>query len=142
VGDQALPGGGFGRAHLAVSRYAIDALLRPPVELWSAWVAIAVAGIAMVAPAALMMPATIADALSVSLLLFAGWRCSQAFRVLRYQRRLSRMPRYRLKIARIPCSRSQLFLGRGFQWTQQHTQRLRDTYRPEVQRYVRPGLVY
>src|SRR5690606_34134966 len=27
----ALPGGRLGRAHLAMSRYAIDALLRPPV---------------------------------------------------------------------------------------------------------------
>ncbi|HBX73017.1 MAG TPA: conjugative coupling factor TraD, PFGI-1 class, partial [Halieaceae bacterium] len=35
-----------------------------------------------------------------------------------------------------------LFLGRGFRWTQRHTQRLRDTLRPEVQHYVQPGALY
>jgi conjugative coupling factor TraD (TOL family) len=39
-------------------------------------------------------------------------------------------------------SRRKLFLGRGFRWTQKHTQRLRDTIRPEVQRYVQPGPLY
>ncbi|MFC1361836.1 MAG: type IV conjugative transfer system coupling protein TraD, partial [gamma proteobacterium symbiont of Clathrolucina costata] len=41
-----------------------------------------------------------------------------------------------------PLSRRKLFLGRGFRWTQKHTQRLRDTIRPEVQRYVQPGTLY
>ena len=125
-----------------MSRYAIDALLRPPVELWSVVVAVAVAGCAAAAPGALTMPPTIARSVSGLLLVFAGWRLMQAARVLRYQRRLRRMPRYRLKSRRIPCSRKHLFLGRGFQWTQQHTQRLRDTYRPEVQSYVRPGILH
>jgi hypothetical protein len=39
-------------------------------------------------------------------------------------------------------SRHKLFLGRGFRWTQRHTQRLRDTLRPEVQHYVQPGPCY
>jgi conjugative coupling factor TraD (TOL family) len=125
-----------------MNRYAIDALLRPPVELWSVLVALAVAGMAAAAPWAFMMPPPIAQTVSISLLGFAGWRTRQAWRVLRYQRRLKRMPSYRLAVHRVPCSRQKLFLGRGFQWTQQHTQRLRDTYRPEVQRYVRPGRCY
>ena len=125
-----------------MSRYAIDALLRPPVELWSVLVALAVAGMATAAPWAFMMPPTIAQTVSISLLGFAAWRSGQAWRVLRYQRRLKRMPGYRLVVHRVPFSRQKLFLGRGFQWTQQHTQRLRDTYRPEVQRYVRPGRCY
>jgi conjugative coupling factor TraD (TOL family) len=122
-----------------MNRYAIDALLRPPVELWSVLVALAVAVIASAAPWALMMPPGIAYATSFPLLGFAAWRTRQACRVLRYQRRLKRMPGYRLSVHRVPFSRQKLFLGRGFEWTQQHTQRLRDTYRPEVQRYVRPG---
>lgn len=125
-----------------MSRYAIDALLRPPAELWSVVVAVAVAGCAAAAPGALMMPPSIARSVSGLLLVCAGWRLTRAVRVLRYQRRLKRMPRYRLKSRRIPCSGKHLFLGRGFLWTQQHTQRLRDTYRPEVQRYVRPGILH
>ncbi len=125
-----------------MTRYAIDALLRPPVELWSVLAALAIAVIAAAAPWALMMPSGIAYATSFSLLGFAAWRTRQACRVLGYQRRLKRMPSYRLAVRRVPFSRQKLFLGRGFEWTQQHTQRLRDTYRPEVQRYVRPGQCY
>ncbi len=125
-----------------MNRYAIDALLRPPVELWSVLVALAVAAMAAVAPWAFMMPPSIAQTVSILLLGFAAWRARQAWRVLRYQRRLKRLPGYRLAVHRVPCSRQKLFMGRGFQWTQQHTQRLRDTYRPEVQRYVRPGRCY
>jgi conjugative coupling factor TraD (TOL family) len=125
-----------------MNRYAIDALLRPPVELWSVMVALAVAMVAAAAPWALMMPPGIAHAVTFSLLGFAAWRTRQAWRVLRYQRRLKRMPGYRLAVHRVPFSRQKLFLGRGFEWTQQHTQRLRDTYRPEVQHYVRPGRWY
>ena len=76
------------------------------------------------------------------MLLFALVRGRQAWRVLRYQRRLKYLPPYRLKHDRLPLSHRKLFLGRGFAWSQQHTQRLRDTLRPEVQRYLQPGPVH
>ena len=69
-------------------------------------------------------------------------RGRQAWRVLRYQRNMRRLPVYQMRSRQIPLSRRKLFLGRGFRWTQQHTQRLRDTLRPEVQRYVQPGALY
>jgi len=125
-----------------VSRYAIDALLRPPIELWSALVALAAALIAVAAPWALMLPGGIAHGVGLLLLVFAIIRARQAFRVIRYQRRLKQLPRYHLHCDRIPMSHHKLFLGRGFLWTQQHTQRLRDTLRPEVQHYVRPRRLY
>ena len=125
-----------------MSRYAIDALLRPPIELWSALVALTAALIAAAAPWALMLPGEIALGVSLLLLVFAIVRARQAFRVIRYQRRLKQLPRYRLHRNRIPLSHHKLFLGRGFLWTQQHTQRLRDTLRPEVQHYVRPRRLY
>ena len=65
-----------------MSRYAIDALLRPPVELWSVLVALAAAVIAAAAPWALMMPAAVACGVSLSLFLFAGFRARQALRVI------------------------------------------------------------
>ena len=79
---------------------------------------------------------------SACLLLFAVFRAQQALRVIRYQRRLRKLPRYRLHLKKVPLSHHKLFLGRGFLWTQQHTQRLRDTLRPEVQHYVQPGKAY
>ena len=125
-----------------MSRYAIDALLRPPVELWSVLAALAGAVIAATAPWALMLPVGVGYGVCLCLMLFAGLRARQAWRVIRYQRRLKKLPCYRLNVNKIPLSNHKLFLGRGFLWTQQHTQRLRDTLRPEVLHYVQPHRLY
>jgi conjugative coupling factor TraD (TOL family) len=125
-----------------VSAHPIEALLRPPVELWSTLVAFATAGIAILAPWALMMPPGVAYGAGAVLGLIGLIRGRQAWRVLRYQRNMRRLPNYKVRSRKIPLSRRKLFLGRGFRWTQKHTQRLRDTIRPEVQRYVQPGTLY
>ncbi len=125
-----------------MSRHAIDTLLRPPIELWSALVAILSAGIAAVAPWTLLLPKQLGIGFAIGLLLFAAVRTRQALRVLRYQRGLKSLPSYRLARQRVPVSDHKLFLGRGFPWTQRHTQRLRDTLRPEVQHYIQPGRIY
>ena len=125
-----------------MSAHPIEALLRPPVELWSTLVAFATAGIAILAPWALMMPPGVAYGAGAVLGLIGLIRGRQAWRVLRYQRNMRRLPIYKVRSRKIPLSRRKLFLGRGFRWTQKHTQRLRDTIRPEVQRYVQPGSLY
>ena len=55
-----------------MSRYVIDALLRPPVELWSVLVALAAAVIAATAPWALMLPAAVGYSVSACLFVFAA----------------------------------------------------------------------
>ena len=125
-----------------MSTHPIEALLRPPVELWSTVAAFATATIAILAPWALMMPPGVAYAAGAALTVLGWVRGRQAWRVLRYQRNMRRLPTYKLRSKKIPLSRRKLFLGRGFRWTQKHTQRLRDTIRPEVQHYVQPGALY
>ena len=125
-----------------MSVHPIEALLRPPVELWSTLVAFATAIIAVLAPWALMMPPGVAYSAGAMLMLIGMIRARQAWKVLRYQRNMRRLPTYRLRADKIPLSRHKLFLGKGFRWTQQHTQRLRDTLRPEVRSYVQPGYLY
>ena len=125
-----------------MSRHPVEALLRPPVELWSSVVALATAGIAVLAPWALMMPPGVAYGAAGALALLGLVRWRQAWRVLTYQRNLRRLPTYRLHADQVPVSRRKLFLGRGFRWTQMHTQRLRDTIRPEVQQYIQPRPLY
>lgn len=120
----------------------MEALLRPPVELWSTCTAFAAGTLAWLAPWALMMPLGIAMATSLTFFGFGLWRGRQAWRVLRYQHHMKRLPDYHVRANQIPVSRHKLFLGKGFRWTQQHTQRLRDTLKPEVQRYVQPGTLY
>ena len=125
-----------------MSPHPIEALLRPPIELWSMSVAFAAGVIALLAPWALMMPPGLAYLASALLFLFGSLRAKQAWRVWRYQRNMRRLPDYRLRADRIPVSQHKLFLGKGFRWSQQHTQRLRDTLGPDVRRYVQPGALY
>ena len=50
-----------------MSPHPVEALLRPPVELWSALVAVATGTMAILAPWALMMPPGVANAAAVAL---------------------------------------------------------------------------
>jgi len=125
-----------------MSSHPMEGLLRPPVELWSTATALAAGTLSWLAPWALMMPPGIAWATGSIFFGFGLWRGRQAWRVLRYQHHMKRLPSYTVRADQIPVSRHKLFLGRGFRWTQRHTQRLRDTLKPEVQRYVQPGRLY
>ena len=125
-----------------MSKHPIEALLRPPVELWSTLASFATAAIAILAPWSLMMPPGVAYGAGALLILMGLVRGRQALRVLRYQRNMRRLPTYEIRSDKIPLSRRKLFLGRGFRWTQKHTQRLRDTIRSEVQHYVQPRALY
>lgn len=125
-----------------MNRHAIDALLRPPIELWSALIALLSAIIAAIAPWVLMLPPQLGAGFAMALLIFALIRARQAARALIYQRRLKYLSPYHIRRQHVPVSDHKLFLGRGFVWTQRHTQRLRDTLRPEVQHYVQPGRLY
>lgn len=124
------------------ARYPVEALLRPPVEFYSAGVAAMAATIAVTAPWALMMTPGIAWAAGALLATLAAWRARQGWRIVRYHRNLKQLPTFTMRSDAIPVSRRKLYLGRGFRWRQKHAQRLRDTIRPEVQHYVEPGPLY
>ncbi|WP_045225116.1 type IV conjugative transfer system coupling protein TraD [Methyloterricola oryzae] len=125
-----------------MSLHPIEALLRPPVELWSALTAGAAVGVVALEPDALMMPTDLARAAAAALGFLTWLRASQGYRIVRYQRNLKRLSLYRLKAGEIPVSRNKLFLGKGFRWTQRHTQRLKDTQKPMGRPYVEPGAWY
>ncbi|MDO8828243.1 type IV conjugative transfer system coupling protein TraD [Methylophaga sp.] len=124
------------------SHYPVEALLRPPVELWSAACAFSCALIAGLAPWAMMMTPSVAYATAVLLTLFGLSRTRDAWRVLRYQRNMRKLPRYEITANAIPVSHQRLFLGKGFLWQQQHSQRLRDTLNPRVRHYIEPSVLY
>ncbi|MEH0834864.1 type IV conjugative transfer system coupling protein TraD [Pectobacterium cacticida] len=124
------------------NRYVIEALLRPAVELNTAVVS------GMAAYVCVQAPWAVALAPSVSYVTAAGFaalvvtRTHQGMKIIRYRRNLRRLPRYVMSTKQIPVSHRRLFLGRGFRWTQKHTQRLQDTLRPEVARYLQPNRFY
>ncbi len=125
-----------------MSEHPIEALLRPPVELWSAFTSACVAAICVGAPHQLLMSTRLGQAVGAAFALFALYRARQGLAVIAYQRNLRRLKTYTLDAGQVPVSRKKLFLGMGFRWSQIHTQRLRDTERPWAKRYVEPGRLY
>lgn len=127
---------------MSASDHAVEALLRPAVELWSAAVALFCSVIAFTQPWALMMPQSIGTVTGTALLLFATVRARAGVKVLKYQRSMRRLPLFYMKSNEIPVSNRKLYLGLGFRWEQKHTQRLRDTWRPELQPFVDQSKIY
>lgn len=121
-----------------VRAHAVESLLRPAVELHSVAVAALSAALCTMAPWAFALNPVLGRSAAAGFLLLAGLRLWQAWEVLRFRRHIRRLPRYVLGSRDIPVSRERLFIGRGFRWEPHHTQRLLETYRPELRRYVEP----
>ncbi|MCQ9422327.1 type IV conjugative transfer system coupling protein TraD [Pseudomonas sp. LJDD11] len=118
--------------------HVIEALLRPPVELYTVCVCAIGAWLAVFAPWALALSPLFGLAAALFFLGFGWVRLRQAMRVIRYRRNIRRLPRYVMTSKNVPVSNQRLFIGQGFRWEQRHTQRLMQTYRPEFRCYVEP----
>lgn len=119
--------------------HPVEALLRPPVELWTAACCGCAAVLAALGPELWMLAPSVAMTMSVLLGLLAAFWAHLGARVLRYQWRLRSLPRWSLAAEQIPVSETSLFLGRGFAWSERHTQRLHDTRRTRFRRFVEAG---
>ncbi|EOY6343188.1 MULTISPECIES: type IV conjugative transfer system coupling protein TraD [Enterobacter] len=124
------------------NRYVIEALLRPAVELNTAAVSGMAAYVCVQAPWAVALAPSVSYVTAAGFAALAVTRTHQGMKIIRYRRNLRRLPRYVMSTKQIPVSHRRLFLGRGFRWTQKHTQRLQDTLRPEVARYLQPNRFY
>lgn len=126
----------------AMSCYALEALLRPPVEFYSTVTAGCGALICLTQASLLMLTPWQARLMACALLLLALRRGWQGWHIVRYHHNLLRLPRYAITSRNIPVSRQRLFLGKGFRWQPIHTQRLYDCLQPEATRWLRPGWCY
>lgn len=124
-----------------MSRGVIEAWLRPPIEIWSAATSASCGLVALDAPWVLMMPPDLGLVAALLAFGFAGLRGKQAWRVWRYQYGLTRYKTTAVAPHKLPCIAGKLYLGEGFAWGQQHTQRRMDAARPEAQPYLAPGLL-
>lgn len=122
--------------------YAIEALLRPAVELYTVMVCATAALLCVFAPWAFALTPLFGVVAATGFLCLGFIRLRQALVVLRYRRNIRRLPRYTMTSKDIPVSNERLFIGKGFRWTQKHTQRLLDTYLPKYAEYVEPTSVY
>ena len=119
-------------------KYEVEVLLRPPVEVASAIVAACSSILILSAPYLFLMTPTVAYTSASVLALFAVWRARQAWRIVKYHYYLKHSPRYVLPTKKIPISQSFLFLGRGFRWSQVHTERLYAARDKRAESYVLP----
>ena len=122
-----------------IGGHPVEALLRPPAELTAGAVALLCAAAAALGPEYLMMTPGVGYASAVALALYGAWWIARGARIVRYQRNLRRRRRWTMRAKKIPVRRERLFLGRGFRWSERHTQRLHDCRRSKFRRFVEPG---
>ncbi|WP_194762102.1 type IV conjugative transfer system coupling protein TraD [Pantoea ananatis] len=123
-------------------RYVMESMLRPAVELYSATVAGSATFICLTAPWSVALAPSVSWVTAAGFGVLALKRTSQGLKILRYRRNIRRLSRYALTSDQIPVSRRHLFLGKGFQWSPRHTQRLMEARRPECEIYVQPSVIY
>ena len=111
--------------------HVFDNRLRPAVEFVPAAVSLAAAGLLAMQPD-WFFPIFRSISLYVAggFVLLGGYRLYQGVALLRYRSAVRQLPRYVLTAKQIPTYRKKLFLGRGFKWTQKHTQRLIEARSP------------
>ncbi len=113
-------------------------LLRPPVELTAAVVFIAVATVFIIFPKQLNLSWIQGIVLSAICVMLGSRRILQTLRLWRYRRLLTNRKPYVIK--EIPNDQKLiskgLFIGRGFQWSQPHVQRLKETRTPAALKYL------
>ena len=125
-----------------MSNQPIEALLRPPVEFSSVVTNTSMGIIAVNAPQVLMMPGGVGYAVGAVFLGRAAWLASRCVRLKTYQRGLHVLPRYEINPGEIKRDLQELFLGKGFEWRAQHTQRRADLDRPEYAHVQTTGPLY
>ncbi len=117
-------------------KYPVEALLRAPVEFWSASVALMCAIVCVACRDLLAIPHFALVGFIVALTTLSLVRVFEAVAVIRYQRGLLQSSAWTMRSDRVPRKKGLIYLGEGFKWTQKHTQRLVDTIRPEGRKYV------
>ena len=109
------------------SKYPLEGLLRPPVEIFSI-IALLVGGLAALFFHQFFLLSTLASyGLTIVLFLLLFLRLFRVTHLLYYQRRLAKQDAWQLNSTNIPLKKDKLFLGKGFRWSQKHTQRLKET---------------
>ncbi len=115
-------------------KYPLEMLLRRPVELQSA-IAYAMAGSLVALSPSLVMGAVdvpwITNSLLAGFLARGAQRAYEGCRLLKYQYELHVLPEYFIDSRNVPTSKTDLFLGMGFEWRARHTQRMVDLDRRE-----------
>ncbi len=125
--------------------YEVECLVRPLVELPSAYVSTLTAAAIGFMPNTFWLTASESwhswgqTAVVSALLLNAARRTQQAYRMATYHSRLRVQPRYAVTTANIPHRKNGLFLGQAFRWDDRHTRRYLEANRGASKRFLKPS---
>lgn len=123
---------------MSITLQVPENVYRFPYEFYSS----AVYSLAAFSLYAVPVPVNAQMIASAGLVSMAAVRLKQGRRIRRYRKNLSRLPFYGLTSNQIPVSDKALFIGKGFEWTQTHTQRLLLARLPQNRKLVTPGKAY
>ena len=122
--------------------YEVEALLRPPVELYSATAMAAGATFCVWAPDQLMLVPSVSYACAGLLTIAAANRFLDGWAIRKYHRNLTRLSYYEMRPQDVPCSNRVNWIGRGFEWKAIHMQRMIDAQSIKAMKYLEPGFMY
>ena len=125
-----------------MKKYTVESLLRPPVEIYSVIVISVSVILIHSSPSIFMLPTNVALGVSLVLTISLLIRLKQAIYVIKYQKGLRRSPLYKLKRSKIPVNKKMLFIGKGFEWSSKHTQRIHDAREDDAEKYVKKGRLF
>ncbi|MFT3819895.1 MAG: type IV conjugative transfer system coupling protein TraD [Rubrivivax sp.] len=109
----------------------IDNVFRRPYELATATVAWIAAGAVLLLPQTFLLTPAQALVVAMVLVVFSTARWMAARRIMHFRRAVRQLQPYALTPEEVPWSRDAVFLGRGFEWTARHTQRMHLLSQPE-----------
>lgn len=118
------------------SRYELEVLLRPAVEVHAAIVSASAAALLVAAPDAVLMPTNVAYGCASVLAIWACMDSYETYKVWRYRVGMKAMPIFKMRSDKIPMKEGKLFIGKGFEWEQKHAQRLDDTLSSRYRKYA------
>jgi len=125
-----------------MSKYTVENLLREPTEIYPCLVLLTVSLLVLSYPGVFLIDMPTAKLMALVLSVFAFVRAYQAYKVIRYQKRLLKMPYYALATKEVPVSMKNLFVGKGFRWMPRHTQRLNQIREVKNEKYRTPGKLF
>ena len=120
----------------------VEALLRPTVEKSVALACYGCAALVYFEPMVFMLNEAVSYGMASAFVAFGYYRYRQGAVVSRYKKNLRRLPSYNLKSSEVPVSRTKIWLGKGFEWTATHTQRLSDLRKPYGRQFLNMGMTY
>lgn len=124
------------------SDHLIEALLRPPVELFTTAVCIIIAILCCTAPWVVALQPSVSYGFAVCFLVLGWVRFRQSLYIIRYHRNLKRLSVFKMSGKEIPVGKKFLYLGKGFRWQPKHTQRLHDCFTADGSKYTQPSKLF